>query len=114
MIDASIIETAARDGFTTYFGDRPGRTWPEPPAWTPESQTWRVFAARILNGELTSPKAAYEHYVDIRAAKTWAELAPARRDHWAGVYWAIQRHSTEPTRITQAVTRTTRTEARAA
>lgn len=91
MNDASIIEEAAKDGFRAYFGTR-GHQWPEPGKWTPTMQSWLIMAAKVLTGELTSGRAAYEHYIDIREAKGWLSLAPARRVAWSDVYWAIKAH----------------------
>lgn len=90
MRDAIVIENAAKAGYMAYFGVRPGRSWPEPPAWTPEKQTWLEFAARILIGELTSPKAAYEWWIEIRFAKGWDALSREQRAIWGRVFDAIQ------------------------
>ena len=85
MTDAIVIEAAAMVGFRSYFENR--RPWPV--RWTPESQTWRECAARVLNRNLTNPRAVYEWWIAIRYAKGWDALSREQRATWLRVYLAM-------------------------
>jgi hypothetical protein len=98
MTDAIVIEAAAMAGFRSYFANR--RPWPT--IWTPESQTWRECAARVLNRNLTSPEAIYSWWIEIREAKGWNVLSREQRNAWLRVYMAMHEAPNNPLMIQRA------------
>lgn len=118
MMTLDTIDKATRAAFKQRYHDRPFHRFDSQPF--PIQCRWTLVCAKVLNGEIRDGKTFREKYLDGIGApdrmsdKTWDELSRRDRYDWDAVYQSAARHSADPVRITQAVTRTMRTEARAA
>jgi len=84
------IESAARAGYETYFGNR--RTWDRD---RPNVQKhWLDAAARVLNGEVTNGRHLRAAYLVDWASLAWQELRRHDRNLWSEVLAAMRSAAT--------------------